>query len=222
MYGHIVILKQCGRIIVVSEVFMNSKKHDLYGLVLAGGKSKRMGRDKAVIKWHGTEQQYYIADILKKFCDEVFISCRPEQAADIDKNYKTLPDTFLDLGQYGGILSALRHSHEQAWLVVACDLPLLNEKTLRFLVQHRNKKSIATTFESPFDDLPEPLITIWEPKSYQVLLSFLGKGFTCPRKALINSKPTILHAPDPDALMNVNTPADLEKAQKNLRIEHAI
>lgn len=201
---------------------MNAKKQDLYGLVLVGGKSKRMGRDKGVMKWHGKEQQYFIDDMLKEFCDEVFISCRSDQEGAIDKHYKTLPDTFLDLGPYGGILSALRYSHEQAWLVVACDLPLLNEETLRFLIQHRNKKSVATTFESPYDGLPEPLITIWEPKSYQVLLSFLGKGFTCPRKVLINSEPTILHTPDPDALMNVNTPADLEKVQENLHLEHAI
>src|SRR4051812_47661865 len=58
---------------------MNSIKKPLNGLVLAGGKSERMGRDKTRINWHGKEQCYYISDLLKPFCSEVFISCRHEQ-----------------------------------------------------------------------------------------------------------------------------------------------
>lgn len=201
---------------------MNSKKQALYGLVLAGGKSKRMGRDKGLLKWHGKEQQYFVYDMLKKICQKVYISCRPDQEDDIDKNYNTLSDTFLDLGPYGGILSALRFSPDKAWLVVACDLPLLDDSTIQFLIQNRNTKSVATTFESPYDGLPEPLITIWEPESYGVLLSFLGKGYTCPRKVLIKNTPTILHAPNPDALTNVNTPTDLKIVKDNLHLEHAI
>jgi molybdopterin-guanine dinucleotide biosynthesis protein A len=65
--------------------------------------------------------------------------------------------------------------------------------------------------------LPEPLITIWEPESYPVLLSFLAKQYSCPRKVLLNSETTLLEPPNPDALMNVNTPEDVEKAEAILR-----
>jgi molybdopterin-guanine dinucleotide biosynthesis protein A len=190
----------------------------LNGLVLAGGKSRRMGTDKDLIKWNGREQRYYMADMLNKFCEEVYISYRPEQANDVDAAYKTLPDTFLNMGPFGGILSALRSQRDKAWLVVACDLPLLDDEAIRFLIMNRASQNIATTYESPFDGLPEPLITIWEPESYPVLLNYLGKDITCPRKVLMNSDPLILKSPNPNALMNVNTPGDAAKAKEILSV----
>ncbi|MFC4685349.1 NTP transferase domain-containing protein [Epilithonimonas pallida] len=189
----------------------------LNGLVLAGGKSRRMGNPKDKINWHGKEQRYYAADLLTPFCDEVFISCRQDQLENFDLNYNALTDTFLNMGPFGGILSALRSQRDKAWLVVACDLPLLDEKSLEFLIENRNIEKAATTYESPFDGLPEPLITIWEPKSYPLLLNFLGSGITCPRKVLINSDTLILKPGNPDSLMNVNTPEDMVKAQDILR-----
>lgn len=195
---------------------MISKETDLNGLVLAGGKSLRMGQAKDKMKWHGKEQRYHAADLLKKFCDEVYISCRFDQANEIDTGYTALPDTFLNMGPMGGILTALRSQRGKAWLVVACDLPLLNEETLQFLTGHRDPQKIATTYESPFDGKPEPLITIWEPDSYAALLQSLGKDITCPRKVLMNNPVEVLRSPDSDALMNVNTPEDAEMAKKIL------
>ncbi|MFI5195618.1 MAG: NTP transferase domain-containing protein [Chitinophagales bacterium] len=190
----------------------------LYGLVLAGGKSKRMGFDKSAIQWHGKEQRYYMADLLASICTEVFISCRPEQQNKIDPQYKTLIDTYTMPGPYAAILSAFKENPNVAWLVVACDLPLLDLDTLQYLIQHRDTASIATTFKSPFDSLPEPLITIWEPASYTALLAFLSEGYSCPRKALIRSGDNvkILTAPDANTLMNVNTPEDLGKVKELL------
>lgn len=199
---------------------MISKETDapkLNGLVLAGGKSRRMGNPKDKINWHGKEQRYFAADLLAPFCDEVFISCRQDQLENFDPNYNALTDTFLNMGPFGGILSALRSQRDKAWLVVACDLPLLDEKSLEFLIENRNIEKAATTYESPFDGLPEPLITIWEPKSYPLLLNFLGSGITCPSKVLINSDTLILKPGNPDSLMNVNTPEDMAKAQEILR-----
>lgn len=199
---------------------MISKETDfpkLNGLILAGGKSQRMGNPKDKINWHGKEQRYFAADLLAPFCEEVFISCRQDQLENFDTDYKALTDTFLNMGPFGGILSALRSQRDKAWLVVACDLPLLDKKSLEFLIKSRNTEKAATTYESPFDGLPEPLITIWEPKSYPLLLNFLGSGNTCPRKVLINSDTLILKPGNPEALMNVNTPEDMAKAKEILR-----
>ncbi|MGN6177966.1 MAG: NTP transferase domain-containing protein [Mucilaginibacter sp.] len=190
-------------------------KPALNGLVLAGGKSQRMGFDKGAANWFGKEQRYFMADMLQTLCDKVYIS-RSSEKQEISADYPVITDTFLNLGPLGAILSAFRERPDCAWLVVACDLPLLNKETLKYLVQNRDTASIATAFQSPDNEFPEPLITIWEPKSYPVLLSFLAQGYSCPRKVLINGDPKLLKAPDPDALTNVNTPDDLEKIKRIL------
>jgi molybdenum cofactor guanylyltransferase len=183
----------------------------LNGLVLAGGKSTRMGEDKALLKWHGKEQMYYLADLLKQLCNEVFISCRIEQANCIDKSYKVVADEVENAGPLAAIVSAFHENKNCAWLVVACDLPLLDEKTIDYLVQQRDKTVIATTFQSPYDNLPEPLITIWEPTALPLLETALSEKRYSPKRVLMNSKINMIHAADTNALLNANTPEDKEK-----------
>jgi molybdopterin-guanine dinucleotide biosynthesis protein A len=209
-------LEEAHKIIAFFEAKMQQAKPILNGLVLAGGKSMRMGYDKGAVSWFGKEQRYHIADMLKPFCQEVFISCRAEQKQQIDINYNVLEDTFTGLGPFGAILSAFREQPDKAWLVVACDLPLLETDTFKSLVNQRYVSSIATAFNSPDNEFPEPLITIWEPKSYPVLLAFLAQGYSCPRKVLINSDVNLLQVPNPEALTNVNTPEDLEKVKRTI------
>jgi molybdopterin-guanine dinucleotide biosynthesis protein A len=209
-------LGETEKIIAFFAKQMLQAKPVLNGLVLAGGKSERMGFDKGSVNWHGKEQRYYMADMLKVFCNEVFISCRLDQQAEIDLQYASLTDTFTELGPFGAILSAFREKPDNAWLVIACDLPLVNANTLQYLIGNRNPSSIATAYQSTYEDFPEPLITIWEPKSYPVLLSFLAQGYSCPRKVLINSDITLLNAPDPAALTNVNSPDELAKIKRVL------
>jgi molybdopterin-guanine dinucleotide biosynthesis protein A len=209
-------LDETEKITAFFETKLQQAKPVLNGLVLAGGKSVRMGYDKGTVNWHGKEQRYYVADLLKAYCNEVFISCRAEQKQEIANAYTVLEDTFLDLGPFGAILSAFRKNPDQALLVVACDLPLLDAQTLQHLIANRNASSIATAYESAYDGLPEPLITIWEPKSYPVLLAWLAQGYSCPRKVLINNETTLLKADDPAALTNVNTPDDLDKIKRVL------
>ena len=192
----------------------------LFGLVLAGGKSQRMGEDKGLISYHGKIQREYMADMLGGLCEQTFISCRPEQATTID-NYPTLPDTISGLGPFGALVSAFREFPNHAWLVVACDLPLLDKATLEQLIEARNPSKIATAFNSPVNEFPEPLISIWEPKAYPVLFQFFTQGYSCPRKVLINSDVQLLDAAKPKALSNVNHPeekAEILKELENRRI----
>ncbi len=185
--------------------------------MLAGGKSIRMGHDKSVINWHGKEQRYFIADLLEKFCDEVYISCRDEQQAEeTDGSYKTIIDSVDGKGPIVGILSAFETNNEVAWLVVACDLPLIDEATIGYLLQNRDSAKVATTYKSPHDGLPEPLITIWEPYGREVLWSYKAEGYNCPRKALINSDTLILEPLNADALINTNTPEEAERVREIL------
>jgi molybdopterin-guanine dinucleotide biosynthesis protein A len=195
---------------------MNHSRSALNGLVLAGGKSTRMGEDKGILQWYGKEQRYYVADMLATFCEEVFISCRSEQTNAIDKNYKVIEDEFEDTGPLGAIVSALHHVNNCAWLVIACDLPLLNEKTIHYLIQNREENVIATTFSTD-DGLPEPLITIWEPAALPLLEAALSEGKYSPQKVLMKAKIKIIQTPDPNTLLNVNTPAEKEKVMALLK-----
>jgi molybdopterin-guanine dinucleotide biosynthesis protein A len=208
-------LHEVEKIIAFFDDKLAQAKPVLNGLVLAGGKSQRMGFDKGAYNWYGKEQRYYMADMLKPLCDEVFIS-RSSEKQDVSLSYPIITDTFTNLGPYGAILSAFRQQPDKAWLVVACDLPLLDSETLSYLVENRDVSAIATAFKSEENEFPEPLITIWEPKSYPVLLSFLAQGYSCPRKVLINTEPKLLEAPVPGALTNVNTPDELELIKRVL------
>ena len=188
----------------------------LNGLVLAGGKSVRMGKDKGLIDYHGMPQRNYMATLVKQLCEKTYFSCRPDQVDELAEYFPTLPDTFTGLGPMGAILTAFREQPDVAWLVVACDLPLLDKNTLDFLIEKRNPSKIATTFRSPVNQFPEPLVTIWEPRAYPVLLQFLAQGYSCPRKALINSPVHVLEAPREETLMNVNTPEEYEALKLEL------
>ncbi|TFF39851.1 molybdenum cofactor guanylyltransferase [Mucilaginibacter psychrotolerans] len=201
---------------------LQQAKPVLNGLVLAGGKSERMGVDKGTMNWHGKEQRYYMADMLKGFSQEVFISCRDEQQQNkIAGAYSTLTDTFTGLGPYGAILSAFRHNPDTAWLVIACDMPLIDDTVLKHLIDNRSTQHLATAYYSDATGFPEPLITIWEPKAYPALLQFLSQGYSCPRKVLINSDIHLLRVPDAAVLSNVNTPEEMDRAKRIIHNQFA-
>lgn len=206
------------RIIQFLESELQKSLPPVYGLVLAGGESRRMGQDKGLLNYHGKPQREYMADLLNELCEKTFISSRADQQ--IETKYSTLPDTFLNLGPFGAILSAFQQYPNAAWLVVACDLPLLDAATLQELLENRNPSKIATAFQSPTEQFPEPLIAIWEPKAYSVLLQFLGQGYSCPRKVLINSDIELLQAQNPEALRNVNAPKEMEEILEIMKLRN--
>ncbi|OGX83287.1 hypothetical protein BEN47_17540 [Hymenobacter lapidarius] len=188
----------------------------LRGLVLAGGRSERMQTDKGALHYHALDQRQHTAALLGEFCPDVRVSVRPDQATDLPAGLTALPDTFLNLGPLGGLLSAFQADPNAAWLVLACDLPFLTRTTLDFLVTNRQASRAATALRSPWNDFPEPLVTIWEPRSYGQLLRFLSLGYSCPRKALINSDIELLSPPVPEELRNVNTPEERAAAEREL------
>lgn len=183
----------------------------LNGLVLAGGKSTRMGVSKAAINWHGKEQQYYLADLMKICCEEVFISCREDQVIDIYPDYNPLPDQYHSNGPIEAILSAFQKYPDSAWLVIACDVPLMDLQALQYLIEQRGQTKIATAFESPEDGLPEPLIAVWEPESYELLKLYHQKPHLSLRKILIKHQAKIIKASNADALISANTPDEAKR-----------
>lgn len=177
------------------------------GLVLAGGKSSRMGEDKSMISYHGIPQRDFLLQMLHKIVPDVFLSCHPDSIPEMDD--QVIPDTFLDLGPYGGVLSAFRQNPNRAWLTVACDQPLIDESFLKELISQRDPEKIATCYYDPSTGFPEPMIVIWEPRAYPELLNYLSEGRSCLRKALINSDVKQVETDRPEVLRNANTPEEV-------------
>ena len=165
----------------------------LFGLVLAGGASARMQRDKAALLYHDRPQLQWTYELMASVCHAAFISVRPDQRDEPTR--AALPqivDTQPGIGPIAGIAAALSQHPKAAWLVVACDLPFLNEATLQHLIAHRDPQRIATAYRSSSDALPEPLCAIWEPAARTVVQAQIAAGKHCPRKLLINADTRLL------------------------------
>jgi molybdopterin-guanine dinucleotide biosynthesis protein A len=182
------------------------------GLVLAGGKSTRMGKDKTRLIYHSKKQLDHTVDLLENNLLRTYVSVA---SADQSENLRTIEDKFLDLGAFGGICSAFQKDPNKAWLVLATDLPFVDQDLIKLLLKHRNPTKIATAIKGKTKPFVEPLIAIYEPKAYPVLLSYLAQGYSCPRKVLINSDVEIVEVDD-HFVRNVNTPEDFEKVQNEL------
>ncbi|HEY4211996.1 MAG TPA: NTP transferase domain-containing protein [Steroidobacteraceae bacterium] len=190
----------------------------VYGLVLTGGKSSRMRRDKAALTYHGRTQLDWAMSFLQPYVERAFVSVRADQADDpVRAKYARIVDTLEHKGPIAGIAAAQAQYPGVAWLVLACDLPFLDENTLETLLAARDPKRTATAFRSSHDGLPEPLCTIWEPRSRDAILAYIESGKDCPRKFLIRSTDTLLlDEPNPNALDNVNTPEEYGSAMTTL------
>ncbi|NTV66437.1 MAG: bifunctional molybdenum cofactor guanylyltransferase MobA/molybdopterin-guanine dinucleotide biosynthesis adaptor protein MobB [Chlorobaculum sp.] len=186
----------------------------LNGLVLAGGRSSRMGRDKARLRYHDERQLDRTASLLATVCDEVFVSCRSDQLDRYsDAGLCAIADSYLDLGPLGGLLSAQRHAPGAAWLVAACDLPFIDEAVMATLAEARNPYRFATAFAGD-EGRPEPLLSIYEPKSRRRLLERHASGNDSLRSFLMQSRVTLIEPDAPSKLRNVNNPAAMDEARR--------
>ena len=186
------------------------------GLILTGGKSTRMGTDKSQLDYYGKPQKEYAKELLEKETLETFYSVQPlDPARGDNKKENEIHDTFINLGPFGGICSAFQKDPNTAWLVLATDLPFVNDELISLVLENRNPSKVATAIKGKNKDFPEPLITIYEPKAYAKLLQYLAQGYSCPRKMLINSDLEIVEIDD-SFIRNVNTPEEFENVKKEI------
>lgn len=192
----------------------------LKSLILLGGRSERMGARKADLVYRNGQSE---AERLATICDaitpgEVHFSVADATAA-TPPGYPLVADRFLDLGPAGAIASAFLHDPNAAWLVLACDLPLLEAEVVATLAGERSSNRYATAYRRPGERFPEPLITIYEPRAYERLLRMLSLGYACPRKLLINSDVKVIEATEDRPFTNANTPAERERVLALLNAE---
>ena len=141
---------------------------------MCGGRSLRMGRDKARItysQFSEVDQQSRLYSLLENFCEKVVISCRADQV--IPSGLNKVIDREGISGPAAGLLSLHEALPESAWLVVACDLPFVDHAVIEFLCTHRQSEMAATVFGNE-QGLLEPLFAIWEPRGLIELRKFVA------------------------------------------------
>jgi molybdopterin-guanine dinucleotide biosynthesis protein A len=189
-----------------------NKSTDITGAVLAGGKSSRMGRDKALLDLHGQPFiQRIVATLQRVFQSVVIIS-------DSGQRYESLGipiygDVFKNCGPLAGVHSALKHSTTDAVFIVSCDLPLLTPAIVQYVVGskiHHDVTLLATT------NSVQPLCGLYNRKCLPLIEKHLKQAQYSVLRC-IQEIQTVILSPAPArvdnagyALMNVNTPIDYQ------------
>ena len=187
---------------------------ELYGIVLSGGHSRRMQRDKAGLAYDGKPQLARAMELLEPLVARSFVSIRQDQSRDwLRTQYESIIDRRAELGPISGIDAALSAFPDKAWLVLACDLPFLDRATIERLIAERDPSRLATAYRSNFDGLPEPLCAIYEPASRTAIEQWIEQGERCPRKFLQRHAVLLLDLINRHALDNINAPEEYAIAQ---------
>lgn len=161
------------------------------GLVLAGGESRRMGHDKALISIHGKPAFYHAAELLKNFCETVFVSCRENQ--DLMSNLVEQPtwlkevldhQEYADKGPLTGLLSCLAQlgmdQNEtftaeipfDGLLILGCDYRYMTEETLCRLVAVGQTQNRICCYQNHITGFIEPLVAYYPAEILQQIPEF--------------------------------------------------
>ncbi|MBP1764974.1 MAG: mobA 3 [Firmicutes bacterium] len=188
------------------------------GIVLAGGRSSRMGKDKAELPWQGGTMLSAAVDKLALFCKEIIV-VGPQRT--LERNVRWTQDRYVGKGPLAGLHAGLEEASDDSVLVVPCDMPTLPVRVLEEIIK------VAETGE--FDvvlpvhsDGNEPLCT-WLSKSacLPVVRRLLENGHTCPldiyqyvRVGELNVDQFFPKATVEKIFANLNSPVDYEAAKQ--------
>ncbi len=183
----------------------------LKALILTGGKSSRMGQDKASLEIGGITQLDRILSIIQPLTEHLFLSVGH---GDIHpRDHPTLPDLEPRPGPLGGLQAAFHHDPQALWLLIACDLPLIKHSDLQNLIEHHDQNTDATCFLNPLDQHPEPLCAIYSPTASQKLDELIEKNQRCARRFLASLNRTDLKPSSSKSLLNLNRPEHLNELE---------
>ena len=185
-------------------------RDDIIGVILAGGKSSRMGSDKALLDLNGKPFIRHIADVFRQFFTTILIS------ADDDALYSFLDvpvitDIVKNSGPLGGIHSGLKHSHPRDIFIVACDMPFIEPDAVTSLLSICPGKDVVIF---SVDGQIQPLFGLYRKTCLPLIEEHLGRGqyavLGCLEKlqtvTVAIPSPTIAVAPG--SLRNINSSED--------------
>jgi molybdenum cofactor guanylyltransferase len=194
----------------------------LSGFVLAGGKSSRMGQDKAAVTLNGLTLLQHALAGLREVCGDVAILGRHELYGALAPVYE---DIFPGCGPLGGIHAALSSSKTQFNLIIAVDTPFLAPKFLSYLAEKAiDAGAVVTTPE--IDDYTQPLCTVYSLDFRSIAEQALRLGnykivplFPKGRTLVIKETELRRFAFTADMFENLNTPGDLARARRRFPVQ---
>ena len=190
----------------------------LDGVVLAGGSSRRLGRDKATLRFGGAPLLKIVVGRLTQICDHVVVAVdRPERYQELRLPAKLVADAAPGLGPISGLQSGLQACEAEHVLVVACDLPFLNMDLLRYMADlPRSYQALVPWSE----DRWQPLCAIYARSCLKVVDAMVSAGGGSMHKLLDQldvQRPDEeeMRRLDPQRLsfLNLNERSDLDKAR---------
>lgn len=176
------------------------------GLILMGGKSIRMGTDKAFVKWQSDTFLERAIKLTLSACSEFYLSVNAEQFKELSSNYPCIQDHYAETGPMGGILTALEATNKNL-LVVAIDMPLMKVELLQQLlnVEEGNVRAYRGS-ESGFW---HPLPSYWPSSSKNQLKRYVEQGEFRLQNFLSKNNATALPISDYQAFRNINSLKEL-------------
>lgn len=138
---------------------------ETYGLVVCGGRSRRMGTDKSMLQYHDKPQRYHLYDMLLPFCEKVFISCNEEQAKNTEPGYHFIKDdeSFAGIGPMVALLTAFTKFPGKNVLLIGCDYPFLTAGELGSFSSYCKNEPAA--FYNETGGVYEPMLA-WYPYTF--------------------------------------------------------
>ncbi|WP_028584645.1 molybdenum cofactor guanylyltransferase [Desulfogranum mediterraneum] len=182
----------------------------LWGCVLIGGKSRRMGRAKHLISRQGHTWVERGVQVLSRQVEQVVVSGTGE-LPDSLRSLERVEDVAGLGGPIAGILAVMRHRPEVSWLVVACDLPEMDERALQWLLAARGPGVHGVLPDLNGNGMVEPLLAYYDFRARSAVEAIVAGGSL--RINRLKSAPGII-TPQPPAELrrswrNVNTPEEL-------------
>jgi len=174
--------------------------------VLAGGRSTRMGRDKALLPFHGRPLAAFIAEAVAQAAGSVTLVGNPALSA--ATGVPSIPDLFPGEGPLGGILTALRDTGSAWNLIVACDMPELTAPFLVALFEAAEGEDADVLLPVPPGGRVEPLCAVWHRRALAALEITFAAGTRRVAGALDGLRTVRYSVNEITPFQNVNTPED--------------
>jgi len=182
------------------------KLSDATAVLLAGGKSSRMGSDKGLVEFRKKPMASHILEVVATLFSDVFLISNNDSYK--DSGYQVFPDSITDKGPAGGIVSAIEHANSEWIFVVACDMPFITMEAILKLYDAKNDSEICLPLTK---DGIEPLCGFYHSSIHKKLVELIHSD-TLKMQLIVKKFNLKLVEFDyaEKLFLNFNTRADLE------------